>query len=822
MATLEDVDFDPFASHSGHSGGSALDRALKAEGVSGKLADLARSIYAQESSAGKNTAASDAGARGGMQMKFDTFKRFADKGWSVDNADENARAGVRYLKSLWAKTGGDPKLTSVGYYGGEGAIPKAKAGIALRGSRNPGAPSTLKYASDVTGRMPVKLVDVDHDPFADDSPTPAPDAAPPAQPATTAPTRAQNDLRGLGLGVRNVAEGASSPITFLGDTLNRGINAGIRGVNALTGTHIPQLPMPSQAVNNALTAAGLPQPAAPTERVIGDVQRGVAGSLASAGMAGGLSGAVANPIARNALSQLAASPRMQALSAATGAGSAGIAREEGASPETQMLVGLAGSISPSVGIAAGAAATRNALRGSAENIPVMQENMKTFREAGSTTPSVGQVTGRRIPQGIESVLSKTPGGAGQMAKRAEQQAEEIGQQAMKIADGLSPEATPSVAGRAIEKGLSGPGGFVDRFKQGQKALYGKLDQFIKADAPIKMSNTEKTLAGMNQDIRGAKNLSARFKNAEVMQIEEALQADARGQGGALPYEAVKKLRTQVGEKIENASMSDSVPRSQWRALYSALSRDLDNAARATGKPEAVKAMERANAFSRAGYARIEDVLDKVAKQDIPEKVFKSAVNPADMQAGATKIGSIMKSLTPGERDVVKSAFIRRMGLATAGQQGAEGDRFSTQTFLTNWNKMSPQAKSVMFSGQDGRLRVALDQIAKAAASIKEGSKVFANPSGTSHAAAQLGLAGGIAGAVASGNVGVAAGLLGGAAGANLTARLMTYQPFVQWLAKSTQLSPAAVPAALSSLQRTMQSAPDDIRRDAEQYEQSFK
>ncbi|MFD1558363.1 transglycosylase SLT domain-containing protein [Paraburkholderia silviterrae] len=807
--------------------GSPLDRALKAEGVTGKLADLARSIYTQESSAGADTATSDAGAVGGMQMKPATFKRFADKGWSIENPEENARAAVRYIKSLSDKTGGDAHLISVGYYGGEGAIPKARAGIAVRDPRNPNAPNTLQYANDVTGRLPA----------ADDSdwwkaaPVVAADAAPsdqgtPQQPAQPEPTRAQQDLRGLGLGVRNVAEGAASPLTFLGDTLNRGVNLGIRGVNALTGASIPQLALPSQTVNNALTSAGLPQPATPTERVLGDIQAGAAGALTGAGLSGAAAGAVANPMARNALAQLADRPRMQALSAATGAGAAGITREEGGGPGAQLAASLLGSLAPSATIAGGAAATRNALRGSAENIPDMLDRMKTFQEAGSTTPSVGQVTGNRNSQALESLLAKTPGGAGQMAKKAEQQAEEIGTRATKIADDLSPNATPSVAGRTIEKGLSGPGGFVDRFKQGQTALYNKLDQFIKPNTAVKVDRTKQALAAMNQDIPGAENLSRFFKNSKIQDIERALKDDTGStqsagmtvkQADRLPYEALKKLRTLVGDEISNNSLASDVPRSKWKALYAALSSDLDDAAKATGNPAAVKAMQRANTFSRAGYARIEDVLDKVAKQDIPEKVFKSAVNAADMQAGATKIGSIMKSLTPAERDVVKSAYIRRMGLASAGQQGAEGERFSTQTFLTNWNKMSPQAKSVMFSGQDGRLRVALDQIAKSAESIKSGSRVFSNPSGTSHAAAQIGLVSGVAGAIASGHVGVAAGLLGGAAGANLTARLMTYQPFVQWLAKSTKISPAAVPAALSSLARSMQSAPDDVKQDANQY-----
>ena len=89
---------------------SPLDVALQAEGVSGKLAELARSIYAQESSSGKNTATSNAGARGGMQILPGTFREVAEKGWNIDNPVDNARAGVRYLLKMAERAGGDPAL----------------------------------------------------------------------------------------------------------------------------------------------------------------------------------------------------------------------------------------------------------------------------------------------------------------------------------------------------------------------------------------------------------------------------------------------------------------------------------------------------------------------------------------------------------------------------------------------------------------------------------------------------------------------------------------------------------------------------------------
>lgn len=133
-----------------------LKIALLEEGITGDVADIARSIYQQESGSGKNTKTSNAGARGGMQIIPATFNRVADKGWAIDDPVHNARAGVRYISQLYDKAGGDPALTAAGYYGGEGAIAKAKKGIAVSDPRNPKAPNTLQYGQQVAARLPKK------------------------------------------------------------------------------------------------------------------------------------------------------------------------------------------------------------------------------------------------------------------------------------------------------------------------------------------------------------------------------------------------------------------------------------------------------------------------------------------------------------------------------------------------------------------------------------------------------------------------------------------------------------------------------------------
>jgi hypothetical protein len=130
-----------------------FEKALADEGLVGTpLESLARSIYMQESGAGKNTKTSNAGAVGGMQILPGTFQEVLPGG-DINNPYDNSRAGLRYIKQMYDKSGGDLNLTAVGYYGGPGGMQKAKQGVAVRDPRNPNAPDTLQYAQQVMERQ---------------------------------------------------------------------------------------------------------------------------------------------------------------------------------------------------------------------------------------------------------------------------------------------------------------------------------------------------------------------------------------------------------------------------------------------------------------------------------------------------------------------------------------------------------------------------------------------------------------------------------------------------------------------------------------------
>lgn len=232
-----------------------FEDALKAEGLTGKAAAIARSIYQQESSSGKNTKTSNAGAVGGMQIIPATFKSVADKDWDINDPTQNARAGIRYVKKLFEQAGGDPALTAAGYYGGPGGLEKARRGVAVSDPRNPNAPTTLQYGQQVAARIPKEKGLVqrgveavipsataaepaqgnpwDNDPIIEDA-APKPAAKPEGKSmmatATDAVTRALpggtiiNAIRGPGVD-RDALKGFASGMADVGNTI---INAGTK------------------------------------------------------------------------------------------------------------------------------------------------------------------------------------------------------------------------------------------------------------------------------------------------------------------------------------------------------------------------------------------------------------------------------------------------------------------------------------------------------------------------------------------------------------------------------------------------------------------
>lgn len=646
-----------------------------------------------------------------------------------------------------------------------------------------------------------------------------------AQPAAQSPGILSEIGQATGKTARAAMEGVGGLIGLFTDPLDA-------GVSALAGRKDPTLsglitgeagqqrmqhyPM-AQAASDFADWIGLPKPESAGERVASSIisaGSGAGGTIGTGRALAGLAQRGGSELMERAGRFFAADPGLQLASTTAAGGSAQGAAESGASPEAQALFGVAAGTVPGSAATLGSASMR-AIRGGEAGRQAMQQRVGDFEAAG-TSPTLGQATDNRFHRASESLLARVPGSAGRMVKAAESQADDVARRVQGVSENLSPRATAETAGRRIEEGVRGPGGFVSRFKQKAGELYAKVDEAMPGETPVSMKATQAFLDKHAKPIAGAEATSELLAGQQplIQQVRNALGKDA--QGGAMPYEAVKALRTKVGEMIADAGPLSNQPVAQLKQLYGALSQDVRSSA--ATNPKARQALDRAESFYKAGTQRVEAVDRIVSRAGGPEAVFNAAVSGT--KDGATKLRSVMQSLRPEERKALTATVVQRLGRATPGRQTAEGDAFSMETFLTNWNKLAPEAKRALFDRERG-LSDAMNRIARAAESVRQGNQTVQNASGTAAAALQASAATTFLMSLLSGNAGPAAGLAATAGGSNLIARLMTNGNFVRWMARQTQMPKGAVAAQVAVLgDMARHYKDDDLRAAAELFQSS--
>lgn len=421
------------------------------------------------------------------------------------------------------------------------------------------------------------------------------------------------------------------------------------------------------------------------------------------------------------------------------------------------------------------------------NPKVVRENIDTFKKVG-TTPDVAQATDSNFFRGLTNVVARIPGGQGVITKFREMEQKALGDAAK---TGTSAES----AGRAIREGVTGEGGFIERTKAQWLNLDQKLADKIGTEYKAPPTNTLAALDDLVKVIPGAEKSTQSLVNPKIAEFRTALLEDTKGNLGGVPFEALRALRTKVGSMLDDSLVS-GIPNGELKKLYGALSKDIEQAAGAVGAKEE---FTRQSNYYKARMDRIENTLDSVlGKGKDPEAIFK-AVAPTDVES-VNKVRRVMRSLDPEERKIVSDAVVNRLGRAVPGKQDITGEKFSSETFLSNWSRINDSAKSQLFP--DPAMRARLDSIAKVSGDIRDGKTPFANNSGTGQAITAGSVYGSIpaaAGLAVTGNVPAAVTALTIAGSlvvsANIGARMLTSPKVVDWLAKAPK---ASTPEQLSA------------------------
>ena len=463
-------------------------------------------------------------------------------------------------------------------------------------------------------------------------------------------------------------------------------------------------------------------------------------------------------------------PKHDAAAAALSAAGAEIG-EEAAGADGR----LAGSVAAPLAGLSISGSIKQLFRGGESGRATLKNAIDDFAEIG-TTPTVGQGTQKELLQGVETISRKLIGG-GPLTRALEKTTTQMQKRLATIADDLSPIKGDVEAGRVIQSGISGRGGFVERFLHKSGALWREFDGLIDDTAKVSATSTQRALDNLVSDT----NIGKVLNNPLISRIKTAFDEA----GGSLDYKTLRQLRSTVGRRLGEKSLVSDIPRSELKRLYGAISDDLREVAEQGGKRAQI-ALKRANTYTASGHKRIDDFVERVTSKADLDRVFNQLARGGE---GVQAINAVKRSLKPEEWEAVAANVIRRLGKATPSQQDQFGEVFSVGKMLTDWNKLG-RAKNALFSGspQLNKYRENLDKIAAAAARVKDSASAMANSSGTTQQAANLATMVTGGSALGTGNLGLFFGILSGVAVNKGAARLMTSPRFVNWLAQGTTTS----------------------------------
>ena len=558
----------------------------------------------------------------------------------------------------------------------------------------------------------------------------------------------------LGMGARGVMRGASQIAGIVANPLNVAVNTAF-------GT---DLPMVSGAGDQAADALGLARETTDAEKRRGAFISGATGAAIPVAGASSLAARGMGGIAE----MLAAQPLAQVIGGGTAGAAGETARQGGASPLAQFAWSLLGGLG---GMGATGAVTRLA------NPSIPSELATAFQRQG-VNPIAADLggTGTRAATGItRSTLGVVP-----LASASERAVEQSGAAGSRIAGNMGGVSNPLGAGNAAQ---SGARTFIAETADKGGRLYDAIP--IQPDAGAVLTNTRTALADINKGFASNPELTALTADPKLVAYQKALE------NGTLTWDELKRFRTLIGEKAGQPALQSDTSQQALKGLYGALSEDMRATAAGLG-PRALSAFNRANQYWKGRADRIDSILTPLLGKNSDksgEATFRQIEAWASNRGDVVKLARTLRTLPADEANQVRATIFDRLGTSKPGAQNADGNAFSPATFVTQWNKMTPEAKSALF-GSTSVVRD-IDDLVKITAAQKLSGQ-FDNTSKTALGASGLGHAAGLW-VNPFATLATMAGELG-------VGKMLASPGFARWLASSRRaVTPAQQAASMNRL-----------------------
>ncbi len=521
-------------------------------------------------------------------------------------------------------------------------------------------------------------------------------------------------------GLNPPSDGGGGSFNGVLQRLGEGTSSMVKGMAALPGLAIDPF---GQLMYNALgydqryntgeilsNAIGLPDnPIEANDAVI---------QGASAALTGGLVARAAAPLAapgsvtQNVLATVGRTPIRDTASGA-GAGAGMVAGERSGVPGGQVAGALLGGMA-GYGAASGTGRVNALLQGGDMNAL----GQASARQGVNLLPAdAGGDATRILTSGAKaSPLSAGPIRTAARGNQAQMKA------ATQRAVGERPEGlTTDKAGQSVRDAATRyASNTSDRGERLYTRAY-KLAEGVRAIKPLR------TLARLDEEIARLRQNPAASDSAiqELASFREKI-------AGGVSVRGLRDARTLLSQGVYDGRLRSGAEKGMWKKILGEIADDIDAGLREAGKDNAADAFQAADSFWERRVRHIDDVLQPIVSASKGgEEIIGTIERMARGQAGGNaRLSRLLAEMTPEEAQGVRGTIIDRLGKATPGQQDATGEVFAPSTFLTNWNRLTPQAKASLFG--DTKLRNDLNDLALLAENMKA-SQAMANHSNTAMA-----------------------------------------------------------------------------------------
>ncbi len=362
---------------------------------------------------------------------------------------------------------------------------------------------------------------------------------------------------------------------------------------------------------------------------------------------------------------------------------------------------------------------------------------------GSVVSTAANRLGVQIPRAVTTdstavqraaaTARNVPFAGDPLVKATERAVTQLGSKAGEIAQGYG-GGTTAGAGEAAKSAIARY--ITGTTKARSKKLYDAVDNLVNNNVKTRLSNT----SAIYDQISAERSAAALPSGKAQTMIEDAIGRDG------LTYQGIKKLRTYLGEMLDNGILPEGLSGAELKQIYGALSDDLAASVKASGGPKAAAAFERANRYyklvsdRRAALAKIVGMDGNAPAEAVFSRIATMAGSTS--RADIAKLLQARKAIGADDWNEFVSGIVSSMGrnpTVRGAPESLQVSDFSPERFLTAYSKMSKEGRSILFrSAGNENLASSLDDIATISTRFKELQK-FSNPSGTAQNVSGVGI-----------------------------------------------------------------------------------